>query len=82
MSEPAEIHGYLENGRFTPIDPIPITDRRMVKVIYMDEVLEQRELAKRQLALWEKFFAAIDAIEDEPLEGEPVRLCLGREIDA
>jgi len=80
MGEPAEVRGYLEDGRFTPFDPVSITGRKMVRVIYMDEVLEQRELAKRQLAAWEKFFAAIDAVEDEPLEGMPERLRFDREL--
>ena len=72
--------GYLEKGRFYPIGaPVSVQGRRRVIVTLLNEPAQDDETTRRLAAL-DKFFAEIEA-SDEEIPETFERVNFSREVD-
>jgi hypothetical protein len=61
--------GKIEQGRFIPVDSIPIPDMSEVYLVFERKKMEQpKTLAQRQNEALKEFSAAIKEISDETLD--------------
>ena len=68
------VNGYLENGRFTPLDVITLPQRVQAVLVYGEdfstELKPVQTQAQKQRAAFEEFFEGIDAADNEPIDGK------------
>ena len=73
-------YGTYRNGQILLDAPIPSIDESRVRIVFMNEenrenslvneVIPEKTVAQRQHDAFERFFTAIDAIDDEPITDE------------
>ena len=73
-------YGTYRNGQIFLDTPVPAIDESRVRIIFLNEenkgnnrvneVVLEKTVAQRQHEAFERFFAAIDAIDDEPITDE------------
>ena len=74
------VQGYFEGDRFFPEQPVKIPPRRRAIVTILDEPSNTEEEHERHKKAWLKFLHDIQKC-GEPIEGEPERFNIDRELD-
>ena len=65
--------GYFENGRFYPIEPVSIQDRRRVIVTVLDEPVDEKPNT------WAEFDKTVSGMNEKPRLEDFPRCQFGRE---
>jgi hypothetical protein len=71
------VNGYLENGRFTPLEAISVSERTPAILVFEDIVANRKREAR--MAWLERFHSSVREAGDEEMPDFP-RVRLGREL--
>ena len=86
-------YGTYRDGQVLLDTPYPVIDESRVQVIFLNEetnknsLFPEKTVAQRQYEAFERFFMALDAIDDEPITDEDLakfernRVSFIRELD-